>query len=144
MAKALKDLGNSTTLIYFDEELSDFVKGSGIEALLEKDITPRQGYNLVVSVGDNKLSKKLLEIYPESNHITAPKVHMLCSTGLCLTCRIKIEDKYLLACTDGAWFDAKLINWDDIISREEFYKEEEVLALEEYKKQLSRKRLRGG
>lgn len=139
VGRALKDLGNYVKMVCLDESLSHLLKREGFdEVVYQENIVAYKGFDLVVSVGSNMLSKILSQMYDSTPHITMPVVHMLCATGLCITCRVKSG----LACTDGPWFEAKEINWEDLLKRESLYKEQEKLALEEYKKVLLRKQLR--
>jgi ferredoxin--NADP+ reductase len=142
VGRVLKKLGNHIKFVYFEFAFNDLLQKEGFdEIILENELKAHKPADLVVSVGDNLLSKKLSEMYPSVKHIAMPKVYMLCSVGLCLTCRLKVGDRYFLACTDGPWFDANSIDWEEIIKKEDTYKEEEKLALEEYLKKLARKQI---
>ncbi len=142
VGRALKDMGNHITLVYFEEVFTDILKKEKFdEIILEKELRAYKDVDLVITVGDNLLSKSVSEMYPSVRHIAVPKVYMLCSVGLCLSCRLKVGDGYSLACTDGPWFDAHSIDWEEVIKKEDTYKEEEKIALEEYLKKLARKRI---
>jgi ferredoxin--NADP+ reductase len=53
-----------------------------------------------------------------------------------------VDGSVKLACSDGPWFDARKVDWENLISREDLFAEQERLALEEYQKLLRRKNLR--
>ena len=57
---------------------------------------------------------------------------MIDGTGMCGGCRVEIGAEAKFACVDGPEFDAHKVNFDLLISRQAFYKEEEDCALERY------------
>lgn len=142
IAKALKDKGNYLTLCHTSEDfyLEEEAREIFHEVLQDK---PRPvEANLVVCAGSNQLAKSLVNLYPNTPIISMVNVHMLDAVGLCLVCRVLVDGELMLACSDGPWFPAHKVDWDNLISREEAYKEQERVALEEYKKILRRKELR--
>ena len=52
--------------------------------------------------------------------------YMIDGTGMCGGCRCKIggEDKFV--CVDGPEFDGSLVDWDDLIKRSNYYKDQEA------------------
>ena len=95
---------------------------------------------LVVSAGSNIDGQIVSEVAKEKGikHIAMVNAHILDANGLCLACRVLVEDKEKLACIDGPWFEGDKVNWDYAIQKEAFYKEEEEKALKEAVKQLKR------
>lgn len=55
---------------------------------------------------------------------------MVDGTGMCGSCRVEVGGRTYFACVDGPEFDAHLVNWDLLISRLNYYKDEEKLAYE--------------
>ncbi|MFN3870047.1 MAG: oxidoreductase [Aquificaceae bacterium] len=142
IAKALKERGNSITLQHTWEDFCLREKAQELFDEIVHDESLRVfDADLVVSVGSNRLSKSLIALYPNTPIKSMVNVHMLDAVGLCLTCRVRLEDKYVLACCDGPWFDAHKVDWDNLIEREKAYIEQERIALEEYVKLLRRKEL---
>ncbi|MEZ0361250.1 MAG: oxidoreductase [Hydrogenobacter sp.] len=143
VGRALKNSGNYIKLVYFDGSFTTLLQKENFdEVILEREIKKYDEIDLVISTGENRLSKAVAQMYSSIRHIAMPNVHILCATGLCLSCRLRVKDSYVLACTEGPWFDAKEIMWDDVIRREDIYREEESVAFEEYKKALARRKLR--
>lgn len=58
---------------------------------------------------------------------------MVDGTGMCGSCRVEVGGKTYFACVDGPEFDAHRVNWDQLISRLNYYREEEKLAYESAK-----------
>ena len=104
----------------------------------ESEPTYRDGYDLVITAGNNRLSQKLSKMYPKV--MAMVNTHMLDSIGLCLVCRVFVDGSQRLACVDGPWFMADKIDWENLIDREVLYLEQERLALEAYKKEALRKK----
>lgn len=50
---------------------------------------------------------------------------MIDGTGMCGNCRVSIHGKTFFACIDGPDFDADGINFDELLSRQSYYKSEE-------------------
>jgi ferredoxin--NADP+ reductase len=57
---------------------------------------------------------------------------MVDGTGMCGSCRVEVGEQVKFACVDGPEFDGHLVNFDLLISRQGFYRQEEGCALERY------------
>ncbi len=141
VAKALKSAGNRLFLQVVSEEfyLRDRCEALFDEVRHSEDIMTFNA-DLVVSAGSNRLSYQLTQLFPQTPIISMVNTHMLDAVGLCLVCRVLVDGKYALACSDGPWFDAHRVDWENLMAREESYKEQERVAFEEYLKTLKRKR----
>ncbi|MBQ8831316.1 MAG: sulfide/dihydroorotate dehydrogenase-like FAD/NAD-binding protein [Oscillospiraceae bacterium] len=51
---------------------------------------------------------------------------MIDGTGMCGGCRVTVGGKTKFACVDGPEFDGHQVDWDELIRRNAFYKEEEA------------------
>ena len=51
---------------------------------------------------------------------------MLDGTGMCGACRVTVGDEMKFACVDGPFFDAHLIDWDELRDRRAAYSAEEI------------------
>jgi len=60
---------------------------------------------------------------------------MIDGTGMCGGCRVLLDDGAKFVCVDGPEFDAHKVNWDLLLSRLSFYREQEKLALERWEHQ---------
>jgi hypothetical protein len=54
---------------------------------------------------------------------------MLDGTGMCGACRVSVGDQMKFACVDGPFFDAHLIDWDELRDRRAAYSAEEIRSL---------------
>lgn len=57
---------------------------------------------------------------------------MVDGTGMCGGCRVTIGGKTSFACVDGPDFDGHLVNYDELLQRQAFYREQERLAYQRY------------
>ncbi len=140
VAKHLKEGTNVIDLVVMGEPIKGLLEIYGKlfdNVFYEERPTLREGYDLVYTAGSNQLSMELSKMYPRV--IGMVNVHMLDSVGLCLVCRVWVNGFQKLACVDGPWFFADKVDWENLISREGLYKEQEKAALEHYRRELARK-----
>ncbi len=57
---------------------------------------------------------------------------MIDGTGMCGGCRVAMTDGAKFVCVDGPEFDGHLVDWNNLLSRVQFYKEEEKAAIEHW------------
>ncbi len=71
---------------------------------------------------------------------------MIDGTGMCGGCRVLLDDGARFVCVDGPEFDAHKVNWESLLSRLQFYRDEERRAVEqwEHKCKLESALPRGG
>lgn len=84
-------------------------------------------YDEIVAVGPPAMMKfvcKMAEEYgiPSVASLTA---YMVDGTGMCGGCRCVIGGENKFVCVDGPEFDGSLVDWDELIKRNSFYKEQE-------------------
>ena len=53
---------------------------------------------------------------------------MVDGIGMCGGCRVVVNNRVRFACSDGPEFDAHAVDWDELISRNKTYAEEEGLC----------------
>ncbi|MHA1303885.1 MAG: sulfide/dihydroorotate dehydrogenase-like FAD/NAD-binding protein [Candidatus Heimdallarchaeaceae archaeon] len=59
---------------------------------------------------------------------------MIDGTGMCGACRVTVGGETKFVCVDGPDFDAHQVDWDEMMTRTQAYREEEKIALEHYHK----------
>jgi len=62
---------------------------------------------------------------------------MVDGTGMCGACRVSIGGETKFGCVDGPDFDGHLVNWEELMSRQRVYADEERLADAEYSRSCS-------
>ena len=59
---------------------------------------------------------------------------MVDGTGMCGCCRVSVGGQTRFACVDGPEFDAHLVDWDELMSRQCTYIDEEKYSLREWQR----------
>jgi ferredoxin--NADP+ reductase len=57
---------------------------------------------------------------------------MVDGTGMCGGCRVELRGQTRFTCTDGPEFDGHLVDWDQILSRQKIYAEQEACSMDRY------------
>ncbi len=101
-----------------------------LTTLLEKKIK----IDLVYAVGPVAMMKAVSEITKPLNIKTIVSLNpiMVDATGMCGSCRVSINGKTKFACVDGPEFDAHKVDWAELSSRLNLFKDKEKIALEKY------------
>ncbi len=68
----------------------------------------------------------------EVSTIVSLNTIMVDGTGMCGGCRVLLDDGPQFVCVDGPEFDGHRVQWDNLLSRVQFYKEQEQLAVERW------------
>jgi ferredoxin--NADP+ reductase len=71
---------------------------------------------------------------------------MIDGTGMCGGCRVLLDEGARFVCVDGPEFDAHKVDWGNLLARQQYYRNEEELAVErwEHKCQLDDVLAEGG
>ncbi|MDF2699664.1 MAG: sulfide dehydrogenase (flavoprotein) subunit SudB [Haloplasmataceae bacterium] len=95
--------------------------------ILKRLLDEEKNYDLVIAIGPLVMMKyicKLTELYHIKTIVSLNPV-MVDGTGMCGGCRVRVDGKIKFACVDGPDFDGLLVDFDELINRNNFYKEEE-------------------
>jgi NAD(P)H-flavin reductase len=156
IAQALKRAGNtvisvlgarSKDLIVMEEEMrrtSDEVlmctddgtcgeKGL-VTNVLQKLIDSGRQIDYVFAVGPVIMMKFVSQLTKKYNIPTMVSLNpvMVDGTGMCGGCRVTVGGHTKFACVEGPDFDGHLVDFDELMKRQAFYKEQERLAYERY------------
>lgn len=164
IAQALKAAGNtvitilgarSKSLLILEEEMrrtSDEVvvctdDGSyGMKGLVTHalaDLIARRGKpDFVFAVGPVPMMKYVSLLTKEHGIPTMVSLNpiMIDGTGMCGGCRVTVGGEMRFACVDGPDFDGHQVDFDELMKRQAFYKEQEQIA---YQRMLERCRAEG-
>ena len=96
-----------------------------LKRLIEKD-----GYDLVIAIGPVPMMKFLSKTTLPYNIRTIVSLNpiMIDGTGMCGGCRVTVGGETKFACVDGPDFDGHKVDFDELMLRNTFYKEEEAHA----------------
>lgn len=153
IAEAMKAAGNQVVVItearshylhYYKKKLrsicdefvettidgSEGVKGHAIDALVQK-LKAGEKVDCVIAIGcPFMMMVTSQETKPFGvRTLAALNPIMLDGTGMCGACRVTVGDQTKFACVDGPFFDAHLIDWDELRDRRAAYSAEEIRSL---------------
>lgn len=163
--KALKAKKNTITviqgartkkLIVWEDKFSAFAKemilttddgSSGRKGLVTdalKEIIDNKRVAIVIAVGPIRMMQAVAELTKSYGIKTLVSLNpvMVEGTGMCGACRVHIAGQTRFACIDGPEFDAHEVDFQELASRLNFYKQEEEISLKQFRRK-SRKKCKG-
>ncbi len=95
--------------------------------VVKKLIESGQVYDEVIAIGPLVMMKAVVGITRTYNIPTSVSLNpiMIDGTGMCGGCRVSINGETKFACVDGPDFDGHLVDFDELMRRQEFYKQKE-------------------
>jgi ferredoxin--NADP+ reductase len=69
---------------------------------------------------------------------------MIDGTGMCGGCRVVLQDGAQFVCVDGPEFDGHKVDWNSLMSRLAFYRDEERQAVEHWQHVCNLEQVPGG
>ena len=153
--RAFKQAGHRTTAIvgfrnaelqFWTAELSEFADrlivctddgsagrpGLVTEALA--DVVANDRPHLAVAIGPMVMMRACGEVTRPSGVHTVVSLNtiMVDGTGMCGSCRVTVDGVTRFACTDGPDFDAHAVDFDELLTRQRRFKDEEQAAATDY------------
>jgi ferredoxin--NADP+ reductase len=58
---------------------------------------------------------------------------MVDGTGMCGTCRVEVGGEVRFACVDGPEFDGHQVDWDNLLARQQFYLDQELISARKWR-----------
>lgn len=85
-------------------------------------------YDEIIAVGPPVMMKLVCGIAEEAGikSVASLTAYMIDGTGMCGGCRVIIGGESRFVCVDGPEFDGSQVDWDDLIMRNGFYRDEEA------------------
>lgn len=118
----------SNTYIYTDD--GSYGNKGFVTNALEELIEKGNEYDICFVIGPIMMMKNVSLITKKYNIKTIVSMNpiMIDGTGMCGCCRLMIDGKMKFACIDGPDFDAFKVDFDEMLSRNRMYLEEEKKA----------------
>ncbi len=122
-------------LIYTDDG-SYGQKGLVTDAL-KKYVQEKGKPELVVAIGPVIMMKFVCQLTRELGIRTIVSLNpiMVDGTGMCGGCRVSVGGKMKFACVDGPEFDGHQVDFEELMKRQAFYREQEKTAYERFQHQ---------
>jgi len=104
--------------LYLATEDGSYERRGAIIDILSQ-IIHRENVNLVYAIGPLAMMQAVSEITQQKKikTLVSLKPMMVDGIGLCGSCRVKVEDRELLACMDGPEFDGHAVDFEDLAIR---------------------------
>ncbi len=131
-----KLLGEERVSVYTEDD--EYGKEGGVDRALEEFINQNGNPDLVVFAGTTAGGELVSEITKAKgikNLSLVPSL-MLCTSGLCLTCRVKVGDRMVQNCLEGPYLDGNLVDWKNVAFRNGYYWDLEKENLEYFLNKL--------
>ncbi|CDF57515.1 sulfide/dihydroorotate dehydrogenase-like FAD/NAD-binding protein [Thermobrachium celere] len=96
--------------------------------LVKKLVEEGNTYDEVVAIGPVVMMKFVSMLTKELNIKTTVSLNsiMVDGTGMCGACRVTVGGQTKFTCTDGPEFDGHLVDYDEVIKRQNMFRDEEV------------------
>ncbi len=132
--------GRTAELVLLAEKFSKFCKNVYIMtddgSLGEKGVVTKklqelidagETFDHVITIGPLIMMKFVVELTKKYNLPTTVSLNpiMIDGTGMCGGCRVSVGGETKFACVDGPDFDGFLVDFDECMKRQTFFKEEE-------------------
>ena len=116
----------ATTTTICTDDGSHGTKGFVTNVLLE-NILKDANYDCVIAIGPLPMMRAVCNITKEHNIKTIVSLNpiMIDGTGMCGGCRVTVDGKIKFACVDGPDFDGHQVDFDELIIRNNTYKNQE-------------------
>ncbi|NPB04935.1 MAG: hypothetical protein GXO08_00920 [Aquificae bacterium] len=162
VAKALAEAGNEVYAalvggtrenVYCEKEYKEFFGESRVFVYTEDDDYGREGGapqavenfleevgkpDLVVYAGNVGPGELVAEVTraKDVKNLSLVASMMLCTSGLCLTCRVKKGDQMVQNCLEGPYLDGNAVDWKMVAFRNGYYWDLEKESLEYFLNKL--------
>jgi len=123
----------SDLLLFATNDGTYGVKGFVTDIL--NDVLIREKVDMVYAIGPVPMMKAISEITKEKHIETLVSLNpiMLDGSGMCGACRVSVNGNTKFVCVDGPDFNAHLLNWEEIVSRLELFKNFEKISIDKFK-----------
>lgn len=117
----------STTNLYITTDDGSYGEKGFTTDKLKALIESGNHYDEIVAVGPPIMMKFICQLTKTYgiHTVVSLTAYMVDGTGMCGGCRVIIGGENKFVCVDGPEFDGQLVNWDELIQRNSFYKKQE-------------------
>ncbi len=116
----------SDELILVTDDGSSGLKGLVTDPLRER-LQSGEKFDLAIAIGPARMMQAASNVTKEFDLPTVVSLNsiMIDGTGMCGGCRVSINGQTKFACVDGPDFDGHAVNFDELIIRQGYYRDEE-------------------
>jgi ferredoxin--NADP+ reductase len=131
-----KEMEEASTEMYVTTDDGSYGIHGFVTQQMEKLIGDGYKFDFAAGIGPVPMMKAFAGVTIKHNIKSVVSLNpiMVDGTGMCGVCRVDIDGKTKFACVDGPEFDAHLVDYDLLLSRQVTYCTEEKQSLERYEK----------
>lgn len=121
------EMRNSCTNLYITTDDGSYGEKGFTTDKLKELIDSGRDYDEVVAIGPGIMMKFVCATTKPYNLKTVVSLNpiMIDGTGMCGGCRVTVGGETKFACVDGPEFDGHLVDWDELLKRGAFYRNQE-------------------
>ena len=131
-----KEMEAASTEFYVTTDDGSYGIPGFVTQQMEKLIGEGYEFDFAVGIGPVPMMKAFAGVTIKHNIKSVVSLNpiMVDGTGMCGVCRVDVDGKTKFACVDGPEFDAHLVDYDLLLSRQMTYCTEEKESLDKYEK----------
>jgi ferredoxin--NADP+ reductase len=116
----------SDEIILVTDDGSSGIKGLVTDPLRER-LETGETYDLAIAIGPARMMQAACKVTKEYDLPTLVSLNsiMIDGTGMCGGCRVSINGETKFTCVDGPDFDGHAVNFDELVVRQGYYRDEE-------------------
>ncbi len=120
--------------VYVSTDDGSYGRKGFVSDELQRLINENKKFGLVFAVGPTLMMRAVSEVTRPYRIKTIVSLNpiMVDATGMCGVCRVSVGGKTKFACVDGPDFDGHQVDFDQLLSRQRIYLQEEKEALQHY------------
>lgn len=108
-----------------------------VTQLLQKKLDAGEKYDEIIAIGPVVMMRAVVNITKPLGIPTMVSLNpiMIDGTGMCGCCRVRLDGEQKFACVDGPDFDGLKVDFDELLARQSFFREQEEkkrIAMEEF------------
>lgn len=116
----------SDEVILVTDDGSEGMKGLVTDPLRQR-LESGEHFDMAIAIGPARMMQAASKVTEEFNLPTLVSLNsiMIDGTGMCGGCRVSINGETKFACVDGPDFDGHAVNFDELVVRQGYYRDEE-------------------
>lgn len=124
-----KEMGEVSDKLIMATDDGSYGKHGFVTDVLREMIEAGNQYDIVIAIGPIPMMKAVSALTKPYGIKTMVSLNpiMVDGTGMCGCCRVTVDGKIRFACVDGPDFDGHLVDFDELMHRNRFYKKQEAL-----------------
>ncbi len=129
-----KEMGRASSELHVTTDDGSYGIHGFVTQQMEKLIGDGYEFKFAVGIGPVPMMKAFSQVTIKHNIKSVVSLNpiMVDGTGMCGVCRVEVDGKTRFACVDGPEFDAHLVDYDLLLSRQATYCAEEKESLDRY------------